>query len=180
IENNGYKMLICEIGSGDTTLILNGHVDVVSGDEAQFSPVIKEGKLYARGSADMKAGVAALMQAMTDLQKESLQTKVQLQLVTDEEIGGANCAAYLTDQGYLGDFAICPEPTQLGIGIQAKGVLQMDIHLTGKSAHSSRPWEGDNAIVHAAELYQQIIDLPFAKESSEYFDFPSINLSKIS
>lgn len=181
ITNNDYKMLICNVGEGSKRLILNGHVDVVSGKEAQFDPEIKDGKIYGRGSADMKAGVASFMVAMTELQDVDLgDASVQLQLVTDEEIGGHNCSAYLTEQGYLGDFVICAEPTQIGIGYQSKGILQFDIQLNGKSAHGSRPWEGDNAIIKAYEVYEKIIDLPFAKQSTDIFDGPSINLAKIS
>src|SRR5699024_11819026 len=135
---------------------------------------------YGRGSADMKAGVAAFMVAMSEIQHSELNdTKVQLQLVTDEEIGGNNCAAYLTDQGYLGDFVICAEPTQLGIGVQAKGILQFDVTITGVAAHSSRPWEGTNAIAKSMAIYEQILDLPFAQEQSDFYDGPSINLAKI-
>lgn len=178
--NNGYKMLICNVGEGRNRLILNGHVDVVSAKKEQFDPKIKNGNIYGRGSADMKAGVASFMVAMTELQHVDLgETSVQLQLVTDEEIGGHNCSAYLTEQGYLGNFVICAEPTQIGIGYQSKGILQFDIHLSGKSAHGSRPWEGENAIIKAYEVYEKIIDLPFSKESTEIFDGPSINLAKI-
>ncbi|MFB4163961.1 M20/M25/M40 family metallo-hydrolase [Alteribacillus sp. JSM 102045] len=58
LENNGFHMLVSEIGSGEKTVVLNGHVDVVKGNKEQFSPYIKERKMYGRGSADMKAGVA--------------------------------------------------------------------------------------------------------------------------
>lgn len=179
LKNNGFDILICEVGSGEKTLILNGHVDVVSGKEIQFQPYEAEGKLYGRGSADMKAGVAAMMFAMADLKDEKLNSKIQLQLVTDEEIGGYNCTKYLTESGYVGEFVICAEPTNLGIGLQAKGVLQLDILVRGKSAHGSRPWEGENAILRSYELYKNILSLPFAKESSEFFRYPSINLAKI-
>ncbi|MGW7928983.1 M20 family metallopeptidase [Staphylococcus xylosus] len=180
IINNGYKMLVCNVGEGNKKLVLNGHVDVVSGKKHQFTPQIEDGKIYGRGSADMKAGVASFMVAMRDLNNIDLgDVCVQLQLVTDEEIGGYNCASYLTDQGYLGDFVICAEPTQIGIGFQAKGILQFDIQLKGKSAHGSRPWEGENAIAKAMEVYHKILDLPFAKESTDIFESPSINLAKI-
>ncbi|GGB45649.1 hypothetical protein GCM10011409_24020 [Lentibacillus populi] len=92
---------------------------------------------------------------------------------------GKNCAAYLTESGYVGEFVICSEPTQLGIGLQAKGVLQMDITLKGKSAHASKPWEGENAILRALYLYERLLELPFAQESTDFFQKPSINLSKI-
>jgi len=179
LVNNGYKMLVCEIGSGDQTIIFNGHVDVVSGNRDQFIPFEVDGKLYGRGAADMKAGVVAMMVAMKQLKKLNLQSKVQLQVVSDEEIGGLNCSGYLAEQGYRGDFVICSEPTQLGIGLQAKGVLRLDIEVHGKPAHGSRPWEGVNAIEKAFREYEKILKLPFLKESSELYTSPSINLAKI-
>ncbi|MGD6804899.1 M20 family metallopeptidase [Rossellomorea aquimaris] len=179
IENNGYKMLVSEIGSGDKKVIFNGHIDVVSGKEEQFVPREKNEKIYARGSADMKAGVACMMKAMAALKDEDLHTKIQLQIVSDEEIGGFNCTGHLVEEGYTGDFVICSEPTQLGIALQAKGVLRLNIEVEGTPAHGSRPWEGMNAIEMAYEVHQKIKDLPFMKESSEYYPTPSLNLAMI-
>lgn len=179
IENNGFKTLICTIGAGPKTLILNGHLDVVSGKEEQFTPYEKQGKLYGRGSADMKSGAAAMTSTLLELKDEKLPCRVQLQLVTDEETGGLNCSQYLVVNGFRGDFVICGEPTQLGIGVQAKGILQLDINFPGKSAHGSRPWQGDNAIIKAYKAFEKILNLPFAKEKSELYKSPSINLSRI-
>ncbi|SDJ02549.1 M20 family metallopeptidase [Alteribacillus bidgolensis] len=180
LENNGFHMLVSEIGSGDKTIVLNGHVDVVKGKEEQFSPYIKERKMYGRGSADMKAGVAAMMEAAAQAQKHELHSRIQLQIVSDEETGGLNGTKFLTEQGYLGDFVICGEPTELGIGVQSKGVLQLDIETKGKPAHGSRPWEGQNAIKKAYQLYEEILKLPFAAETEPpMYNNPSINLAKI-
>jgi succinyl-diaminopimelate desuccinylase len=179
IENNGYKMAVCEIGSGDQTVIFNGHVDVVSGKDEQFIPVEVRDKIYGRGSADMKAGVAAMMCAVKELHNKPLGVKIQLQIVSDEEIGGFNCSGYLAEQGFRGDFVICSEPTQLGIALEAKGVIRLDIEIEGDPAHGSRPWEGINAIEKAFEVHQKLLKLPFAKESSEFYPYPSINLAKI-
>src|SRR5699024_7633939 len=181
VTNNGYKMLICNIGEGSKRLILNGHVDVVSGNPDQFEPEIKDGKICGRGSADMKAGDASFIVAMTELKDTDLgDTSVQLQLVTDEEVVGYTCAAYLREKGYLAVFIISAKPTKIVIRNQSKGILQFDMHLTGKSAHGSRPWEGENAIVKALDIYEKVIDLPFAKQSTDIFEGPSINLAKIS
>lgn len=179
LENNGYRMIVCEIGKGEKTLVFNGHVDVVSGNPNQFIPFEIDGKLYGRGAADMKAGVAAMMCALYELKDEDPGFKVQLQIVADEEIGGFNCSGYLAENGYLGNFVICSEPTQLGIAHQAKGVLRLDLKIRGKSAHGSRPWEGVNAIEKAYQIYERILKLPFTQESTSYYDFPSINLAKI-
>lgn len=174
-EIDGAKMLLAEIGEGEKTIVLNGHVDVVPGRPDQFSPLLENGKMYGRGTADMKAGVAAMMYVMTLLKKEQLPCKVMLQIVSDEETG-SNCSRYLSDEGYRGDFVICGEPTQLGIGLQSKGVLYLDLIVKGKPAHGSRPWEGENAIIKAFHQYEKITQLPFAFESSDMYDSPSIDL----
>src|SRR5690606_7971736 len=81
-ENNGFMMLTAIKGSGDETLIWNGHVDVVPGHNEQFTPFEELGRLYGRGAADMKAGVAAMMQAFVELDAASLEKTVQLHIVT--------------------------------------------------------------------------------------------------
>ncbi|UTR12760.1 M20/M25/M40 family metallo-hydrolase [Evansella sp. LMS18] len=180
LVNNGYRMAVSEIGSGDRTIIFNGHVDVVEAEDDQFSPYIEDGKLYGRGAVDMKGGLAAMMTAAVLLKDVDLGCKLQIQIVPDEETGGMNGTKYLTEQGYLGDFIICGEPTNYGIAIQSLGVIQMDIDIRGKSAHGSRPWEGVNAIEKAYNLYQQILELPFTKETAPpMYDSTSVNLAKL-
>lgn len=179
LEKNGFFSLVAKIGSGKKKIILNGHLDVVSAKPEQFEPYEKNGRLYGRGAADMKAGVAVMLSVMENLRKEPLDVAVELQLVSDEEIGGLNGTKYLVEMGYSGDFVICAEPTQLGIALQAKGILQLDIEVPGISAHGSRPWEGENAILKALAIFKAIEELPFAKESSELYAHPSINLAKI-
>jgi succinyl-diaminopimelate desuccinylase len=79
----------------------------------------------------------------------------------------------------VGDFAITGEPTDLRIGVQAKGVLAVRLEVEGVAAHGSRPWLGDNAVLKAVAAFRQIETMPFARESSELFDRPSINLGRI-
>src|SRR5205814_3450069 len=78
-----------------------------------------------------------------------------------------------------GDFAITGEPTDLHIGVQAKGVLALRLEVQGTAAHGSTPWKGDNAVLKALDVFRQIESLPFARESSDLFDRPSINLGRI-
>ena len=91
LDNNGYKSYITTIGKGDKTLVLNGHLDVVSGKVSQFNPIEADGKIFGRGSADMKGGCVAMMQTMIELKDEDLKSKIMLQLVPDEEVGGRRC-----------------------------------------------------------------------------------------
>jgi succinyl-diaminopimelate desuccinylase len=82
-------------------------------------------------------------------------------------------------RGFVGDFAITGEPTNLRVGVQAKGVLSCRILVHGRAAHSSTPWLGDNAVLKAIDVFRRIESLPFSRESSELFDRPSINLGRI-
>ncbi|TQR19342.1 M20 family metallopeptidase [Psychrobacillus vulpis] len=179
-EHDSKLMLVAEIGDGDECIIWNGHVDVVPGNPDQFTPFIDGDKLFGRGSADMKAGVAAMMQAFYELSltTENLTKKVQLHIVTDEETVG-DTSNYLVNKGFNGDFVICGEPTQLHIGLQAKGIVQVDIKIKGKSSHGSRPWEGVNAIERAFAFDNEMRKLSFMKASNRFYDYPSLNLAKI-
>lgn len=179
LECNGYKSYVATVGSGERTLIYNGHLDVVSGKPGQFEPFEKDGKLYGRGSADMKGGCAPMIHAFIALSKMNIDCKVMIQLVTDEEIGGMNGSKYLVDQGYLGDFVICTEPTQMKPSIQSKGIIRMKVITEGVPAHGSRPWEGDNAIVKAYENYERIQKLPILNIGSDFYDHSTANLAVI-
>jgi succinyl-diaminopimelate desuccinylase len=107
--------------------------------------------------------------------------RVHFVCVSDEESEEieARGSDYLVKKGYVGNFAITGEPTDMHIGIQAKGVLAMRIEVTGTAAHGSTPWAGDNAVLKAIDVFRQIEVLPFARESSDLFDRPSINLGRI-
>jgi succinyl-diaminopimelate desuccinylase len=161
-------------------VLLHGHLDVVPGLESQFEPTIEGDRLFGRGAYDMKGGLAALMLAMADLRDNS-QIKVRLGIVCDEESeeederGGD----LLVDSGFRGDFAITGEPTDMLIGVAAKGVLAMRLRVDGRAAHGATPWLGENAIMRAIEVFHRIESLPFAQESSELYDRPSINLGRI-
>lgn len=179
LENNGYKMYVATIGSGEKTVVLNGHLDVVSGRKEQFTSYLNGDKLYGRGTADMKGGCVGIINAFIALSKLELDAKVMLQLVSDEEIGGENCSKYLVEKGYIGDFVICAEPTNLNPCIQSKGIIRIDVVSNGMSAHGSRPWEGKNAILKALNNFNAIESLDIISKSSSYYESSSVNLAVI-
>jgi succinyl-diaminopimelate desuccinylase len=179
--HNGRPVLAATVGPASApTIVLHGHLDVVPARPEQFSPRLDGDRLYGRGAYDMKGGLAAMMLAVHDLAKQE-GVRVHFVCVADEESEELEQRGsdYLVEQGYLGDFAITGEPTDMHIGIQAKGVLAMRIEVTGKAAHGSTPWIGDNAVLKAIDVFRQIEILPFARESSDLFDRPSINLGRI-
>jgi succinyl-diaminopimelate desuccinylase len=180
-HHNGRPVLAATVGAQEgPTVVLHGHLDVVPGHPEQFEPRTEGDRLFGRGAYDMKGGLAAMMCATRDL---TAQTDVRVHFVCvadeeseDEQNRGSD---HLVERGYVGDFAITGEPTDLRIGVQAKGVLAMRIEVCGKAAHGSTPWEGDNAVLKALDTFRLIEALPFARESSDLFDRPSINLGRI-
>jgi succinyl-diaminopimelate desuccinylase len=179
--HNGRPVLAATVGPAKgATIVLHGHLDVVPARPEQFSPRLEGDRLYGRGAYDMKGGLAAMMLAVHDLASQD-RVRVHFLCVADEESEEVDQRGsdYLVEHGYIGDFAITGEPTDLHIGIQAKGVLAMRIEVTGTAAHGSTPWAGDNAVLKAIDIFRQIEALPFARESSDLFDRPSINLGRI-
>jgi succinyl-diaminopimelate desuccinylase len=162
------------------TLVFHGHYDVVPARPEQFEPRVQGDRLYGRGAYDMKGGLAAMMLALQDLRDEPA-VHLRFVCVPDEESEeiDARSSDALVRAGHTGDFAITGEPTNLHVGIQAKGVLALRIIVYGTAAHGSTPWLGDNAVLKAIEVFRRIESMPFTAESSEMFDRPSINLGRI-
>jgi succinyl-diaminopimelate desuccinylase len=162
------------------TLIFHGHLDVVPGHAEQFSPRVEGDRLYGRGAYDMKGGLAAMMCAMRDLVDQDA-VRVRFVCVPDEESEDIDTRSIdeIVRAGFPADFAITGEPTDLHVGVQAKGVLAFRLNVHGRSAHGSTPWLGDNAVLKAIDVFRRIESLPFSRESSELFDRPSVNLGRI-
>ena len=179
--HNDLPVLAATVGAEDgPTVVFHGHLDVVPGRPDQFEPVIDGDRLVGRGAYDMKGGLAGMMCAVRELTAQT-DVRVHFVCVSDEESDEpfARGSDYLVEKGYTGDFAITGEPTDLRIGVQAKGVLALRIEVSGKSAHGSTPWLGDNAVLKAVDVFRQIQAMPFAREASELFDRPSISLGRI-
>jgi succinyl-diaminopimelate desuccinylase len=162
------------------TLVFHGHLDVVPGRPEQFVPRIEGDRLFGRGAYDMKGALASMMCAMRDL-VDQREVRVRFICVPDEESEDIErrTSDDLVRRGCVGDFAITGEPTDLHVGVQAKGVLACRLVVHGRAAHGSTPWLGDNAVLKAIDVFRRIESLPFSRESSEMFDRPSINLGRI-
>ncbi len=145
------------------SLILNGHMDVVSpGDvsmwnDSPWSGHIDNGRIYGRGSADMKAGMSAAIFACQALQKIGFHPagRVQIQSVVGEETGGCGTLTNILE-GYNADAAIIAEPTQLrALPVQA-GALSFRLRVRGKSIHACMKNQGVSAIEKFYILFQEI------------------------
>jgi succinyl-diaminopimelate desuccinylase len=130
----------------EPALMLNGHLDVVVGRHAQFTPELRDGRIYGRGSQDMKGSCAVMLHLLRDLAALPARPDVGFQFVTDEEIGGRNGTNRLLQEGWRCGFMLCLEPTDMGILFEHKGAMWVDLRLPGAPCHGSRPWEGHNPI----------------------------------
>lgn len=137
-------------------LILNGHVDVIPGKAHQYQPIIKHQRLYGVGALDMKANLAVLV-ALFAQQAPQIDAPIALQVVTDEELGGFDGTYHQITQGVRGDFVVSAETTNFDVVHQAKGILWLKVHITGKTAHGAYPWRGHNAIVQSQQLIARVL-----------------------
>ena len=155
LENLGFKCRLLGPGEspaiiaskGSRGLLLSGHLDTVPiGDSwSKKQGEMEGGTLYGRGAADMKGGCVAILMAAAEISKSDVPLSVAL--TTDEETGmsGADLLAREPEISSAPAIVIC-EPTGLTIGLREKGLLQLGLTTSGRSAHAAMPQLGENAI----------------------------------
>jgi acetylornithine deacetylase len=142
-------------GSGKT-LLLNGHMDTVgvAGMADAHQPLIKDGRLYGRGSYDMKGGVAACLLAVAEARKQRLHGDVIFTGVIDEEY--ASVGTMDLAKRFRADGAIVAEFTELQLILAHRGFVWLEVETIGKAAHGSRPDLGVDAIVKMGKVLNEI------------------------
>ena len=164
---NLFATIAAANGSTEGGLILSGHTDVVptDGQTWQSDPYradIREGRLYGRGSADMKGFIAAVLAAAPAMVQAELKRPLHIALSYDEEIGclGAPVMiAELQKRGLTPEHCIVGEPTSMRMVVAHKGIHTFRCAVHGKAAHSSLTPQGVNAIEYAAKLIVFINEL---------------------
>ena len=162
---------------GGKSIILNGHIDVVpEGDisawqDDPFSGKIKDGKVYGRGTTDMKGGNVSLLLALESIVETGIRLKgdVIFQSVIEEESGGAGSLAAVL-RGYQADGAIIPEPTNMKLFPLQQGSMWFRLKIKGKSAHGGTRYEGLSAIDKAYGVMEEIKKLE--QERNDAMDHP--------
>ena len=157
--------VIGRIGKGKRVIAIDGHVDTVDvGDLKQwktdpFTPVVKNGILYGRGTSDMKGGVASAIYAGALLKKSGFPKDVTLYVtgtVQEEDCDGL-CWQYIVKEDKLRPHVVViTEPTSLRIYRGHRGRMEIEVETTGISCHGSAPERGVNAVYKMAPIIADI------------------------
>ena len=156
LTEDRFQLLATTPGEGDLTLLLNGHMDVVPASTPElwttppFEPECRDGRMYGRGTADMKSGFAigalalrALRQVRPDLFAER---RLGFLAVIEEECTGNGTLTSLAEHGVSAPEVVLLEPTDLGLMVGGVGVLWVDLHVVASSAHAHESQAHANAV----------------------------------
>lgn len=200
LENNGFSTeyfpfsegrlhLVAERGLSETKapIVLSGHFDTVPLGNKKwtvdpFKGSVLDGKVYGRGSSDMKGGVAAMILASVRAFQESPpRGGVRLIFTAAEELGCIGIQQLAKTMKYPGNASaiIVGEPTSNHPYIGHKGALYLNAVTKGITAHSSMPHLGDNAIYKAARSILKARDFDFRAEQDPLLGFPTINVGRM-
>jgi acetylornithine deacetylase len=143
------------------TIVLNGHVDTVgvAGMPAPFTPRIDGTRLYGRGAAEMKGGIAAIVVAAEHLAASCARIRPVLALVAYEEdasIGSEAVIAALPELGVRPTVCLIAEPTDLAIARSLRGFGVARVRFEGRAAHSSQADLGINAVTHLGRFLHAV------------------------
>lgn len=183
----GRPNVIARIETGaPKTIMLEAHLDTVHADSMAiepFTPTIRDGRLYGRGSCDTKGSIATFLQAVVNVLTTpgKLRFNIVLLFVSDEEYRFTG-AQHAVKKGLKADFGIAGEPTQLRIVRAHKGVTRWKIVTKGLASHSAYPERGKNAIYAMSKIITRLEHYAaglYAGNPHELLGAPSLSVGVI-
>ena len=167
VERIGNAVVLGRVTGAKPALVLLGHLDTVPIQEGDFPARREAGRVYGRGASDMKGALAVMLELGARLGPAGrARLPVELALVFyDREEGpydGNGLGPLLEARPDLtrAQLGLCLEPTDLALQLGCCGALHATLTFPGRSAHSARPWQGENAIHKAGALLSHLHALP--------------------
>jgi acetylornithine deacetylase/succinyl-diaminopimelate desuccinylase-like protein len=189
LDLDGVPALVVRVGDGDPArrLTFSGHVDVVPAAGGWSSPpfrlTVRNGRLCGRGVCDMKAGVAAAVEAAHVLAELGLLSgvSIELALTGDEEVGSERGTRALLAGGWItGRAAVCCEPTGLAVFLGNRGLVWMDIAVTGRGGHAGMAHTLANPIDAVGPLIAALRAVPLDACDDRFEPpFPTLTLTRV-
>jgi putative selenium metabolism hydrolase len=183
VRIDGLGNLIARVGTGPKILVFDAHIDTVdTGDVEQwdtppFSGLIKDGYVHGRGTVDQEGGAASMVTAARILTEMGYGGDYSIYFtftVMEEDCDGL-CWLYLIEEEKLiPDLAVITEPTNLGLYRGHRGRMEMEVNVTGLSAHGSAPERGKNVIYSSANTALKIQALHENLKDDEFLGKGSI------
>jgi len=188
IRIDGLGNIIGRIGKGKRVIAFDGHVDTVyPGDLSQwkfdpFKPIVKDGKIWGRGTVDQKGGVATMIHAgklIKELGVNDQFTVLFTATVMEEDCDGL-CWQYLLNVEKLKpELVVITEPTNLNIYRGHRGRMEIRVEVKGRSCHGSAPERGDNAIYKIARIALEIEKLNERLNHDPFLGKGTVTISEV-
>ncbi|HNS73968.1 MAG TPA: YgeY family selenium metabolism-linked hydrolase [bacterium] len=187
VRIDGLGSIIGRIGSGPRLIAFDAHIDTVyPGDLAQwtfdpFTPFVREGKVWGRGTVDQKGGMAAMVYAAKMIKEMGLNEQFTILFtgtVMEEDCDGLCWQYLIAEEKIRPELVVITEPTNMNIYRGHRGRMEMEVEVRGVSCHGSAPERGDNAIYKAARIALEIEKLNGRLRSDPFLGKGSITVTE--
>ena len=187
VRIDGLGSIIGRIGSGPRLIAFDAHIDTVyPGDLAQwtfdpFTPFVREGKVWGRGTVDQKGGMAAMVYAAKMIKEMGLNEQFTILFtgtVMEEDCDGLCWQYLIAEEKIRPELVVITEPTNMNIYRGHRGRMEMEVEVRGVSCHGSAPERGDNAIYKAAHIALEIEKLNGGLRSDPFLGKGSITVTE--
>ncbi|TKJ37614.1 YgeY family selenium metabolism-linked hydrolase [candidate division LCP-89 bacterium B3_LCP] len=188
IRIDGLGSVIGRIGSGSRLIAFDAHIDTVYAgdmelwDSDPFKPVLKDGRVWGRGSVDQKGGMAALVYAGKMIKELGLNDQFTILMtgtVMEEDCDGLCWQYLIREENLKPELVVITEPTNLNIHRGQRGRMEMEVAVKGVSSHGSAPERGENAIYKASKVALEIEKLHERLKSDSFLGKGSIAVTEI-
>ena len=184
VVRHGHSLVVGRLEDPRPTVALVGHLDTVPAHPQDAPPRLEGERVYGLGASDMKGGLAVMMALAEQLPRAQLPVNLLLMLYEREEgpyleSGLGPLFERVPELGRV-HFGIAMEPTDNVVQVGCVGSLHVTLRFQGRSAHSARPWQGDNAIHQAGPLLAELLARPRVEvlhEGFAFFEVMSVTLA---